>query len=232
MKLHKIIFITLLFILSLGGSYAQESYFCDKEGTNLYYQRTEVATGNVRYNHVMTIESIIENANNSKTIKYKSTFTKPKGTQMYGGPIHLSASINNSGDVTLDIAKSVAAVFGNILGTNKLSSHGGKTTLPSNIKPGDTLPDAYANVSAGFAKMSIKVTDRKVLRYETITTPAGIFDCIVVSEHKVEKGTLRNRETTALTWYCKDIGFVRHDTYDKNMKKETSEVLQKIENGK
>ena len=64
-----------------------------------------------------------------------------------------------------------------------------------------------------------------MLRSEVLSTPAGDFDCVVVSEHKVEKGPGRNRVTTALTWYARGTGMVRHDTYDRNMKLETSEVL-------
>ena len=74
----------------------------------------------------------------------------------------------------------------------------------------------------------VRVTDRKVLRVERLETPAGMFDCPVVSEHKVEKGPGRNRETTALTWYAEGIGMVRHDTYDRSGLLETSEVLTGI----
>ena len=51
----------------------------------------------------------------------------------------------------------------------------------------------------------------------------------MVSEHKVERGLGRNRVTTALTWYARGIGMVRHDTYDKDMVLETSEVLIEID---
>ena len=60
-----------------------------------------------------------------------------------------------------------------------------------------------------------------------ITVPAGTFDCIVVREHKVERGPGRNRTTTGETWYARGIGYLRHDTYDKNLKLETTEVLKK-----
>ena len=78
-------------------------------------------------------------------------------------------------------------------------------------------------------KYRVKVTDRKVLRYETISTPAGTFDCIVISEHKVEKAPVYKRETTALSWYSDGVGYVRHDTYNKNMHLETSEQLYSID---
>ena len=100
--------------------------------------------------------------------------------------------------------------------------------LPANMKPGDILPSAEAEVTILGMKYRVKVTDRKVLRYETISTPAGTFDCIVISEHKVEKAPVYKRETTALSWYSDGVGYVRHDTYNKNMVLETSEQLYSI----
>ena len=96
------------------------------------------------------------------------------------------------------------------------------------MKPGDILPDANCTVKAGLLQYKVSVTQRKVLRLETLKTPAGEFECTVVSEHKVEKGPGRNRETTALTWYSTGVGMVRHDTYDKRLKLETSEILCRI----
>ena len=76
--------------------------------------------------------------------------------------------------------------------------------------------------------MNVTVTERRVLGTDTLTTPAGTFPCVIVSEHKVEKGMMRNRVTTARTWYARGVGMVRHDTYDRNLKLETTEVLEKI----
>ena len=203
---------------------AQEPYFCTRQGVRLYYVRTNVDDGSVHWRHVMTIGKV-----SGGNVSYTSSFTKASGSAMYGGPISLSAGIRADGGVEMDIAGSVAAVFSNVIGAKNAHSTGGITVLPADMKPGDTLPDARAEVSAGIAKMTVTVSERKVLRSEQLTTPAGTFDCIVVQEHKVEKGTMRNRITTAQTWYARGIGMVRHDTYDKNMVLDTSEILNKIE---
>lgn len=147
---------------------------------------------------------------------------------MYGGPVALKVTVKQDGDVEMDAAQAVAAVFSNILGTRNVRTSGGLTVLPSDMEPGDTLPDVSGSATAGPVSMKVDVTGRKVLRRETLTTAAGTFDCIVVQEHKVEKGSLRNRVTTAQTWYARGVGMVRHDTYDKHMELETTEVLVKI----
>ena len=147
---------------------------------------------------------------------------------MYGGPVSLSARLAQNGDVLMDISASLSSVFKNIFPNLNVSSEGSSTVLPSDMTAGDVLPDASCVVRAGALRYTVTVSERKVLRKETLSTPAGVFDCIVVSEHKVEKGPGRNRTTTAHTWYSRGIGMVRHDTYDKDSVLETIEILEKI----
>lgn len=202
----------------------QDAYFCTTEGAKLHYERTETDSGALRWRHVMSIDSV-----KGGDVSYNSLFTKPGGGRMYGGPVRLNVKISDSGDVKMDVAQSVASVFANMFGGRNVKSEGAETVLPAHMKPGDVLKDASGTATAGLASMKVDVSERKVLRKETLTTPAGTFDCVVVREHKVEKGTLRNRVTTADTWYARGVGMVRHDTYDKHMKLETSEVLIKID---
>lgn len=203
----------------------EQAYFCTSAGTRLHYQRVDADDGALRWNHVMTIESVSADG----VIEYNSNFTRPGGGKMYRGPVSLEVKVGPDGDVEMDVANSVASVVANIVGERRVKSEGVMTVLPSDMAPGDVLPDASGTVTAGFASLNVCVSDRKVLKTETVTTPAGSFDCIVVREHKVEKGSLRNRVTTALTWYARGVGMVRHDTYDKNMKLETSEFLVRME---
>lgn len=206
----------------------QDAYFCTREGAVLHYVRTSADDGSLRWNHIMTIDSV--KGDGPMEISYNSLFTKPGGRRMYAGPVALKVSVTTSGDVHMDVAQAVASVFSNLLGAVKIRSAGAVTVLPASMAPGDVLPDASGAVKAGPASIKVEVTDRKVLRLETLTTPAGTFDCIVVQEHKVEKGTFRNRVTTARTWYARGVGMVRHDTYDRNMELETTEVLARLEN--
>lgn len=216
---------TLIFALTLSlFAGAEEPYFCNRQGAKLHYERKEVKDGSLVWRHVMTIDTVSPDG----AVRYNSRFTKPGGGQMYGGAVALSVVIKDSGDVEMNVAQSVGSVMANLFNAKNLKTTGGKTVLPSDMKPGDVLPDVSGTASTKLASMNVAVSDRKVLKRETVTTPAGKFDCIVVQEHKVEKGTLRNRVTTARTWYARGVGMVRHDTYDKNDKLETSEVLVKI----
>ena len=203
---------------------AEEPYFCNRQGAQLQYERTTVDDGSLVWRHVMTIDRVGADG----AIDYNSLFTKPSGAKMYGGPLALHVDVTQDGDVGMNVAGAVGSVFSNVFGAKHLKTTGGQTLLPADMEPGDVLPDASGTASTKVASMSVSVTRREVLSREILTTPAGTFDCVVVQEHKVEKGTLRNRITTARTWYARGIGMVRHDTYDRNFKLETSEVLVKI----
>ena len=144
-------------------------------------------------------------------------------------PAVMTALISRDGDVTLDIAASLVSVLKGILWKNaRITAEGGLTLLRPVLTPGDTLQSAPGKVRALGMTMNVTVTERRVLGTDTLTTPAGTFPCVIVSEHKVEKGMMRNRITTARTWYARGVGMVRHDTYDRNLKLETTEVLEKI----
>lgn len=212
---------------ALAYAGAVEPYFCTRQGTRLRYVRTDAGDGTIVWKHTMGIDGISEDEGKT-LVRYNSLFTKAGGGRMYGGPVSLTVRVSADGDVHMSVAESLASVFANVVGARNVRQEGGVTILPSDMKPGDLLPDITGSASAGPLKITVSVTDRKVLREETLKTPAGTFECVVVQEHKVEKG-VRNRVTTARTWYARGVGMVRHDTYDRNMKLDTSEVLQAID---
>ncbi len=226
---------TIFLFASAANLMAQEDiahannspYFCNRANTTLEYTRT-TAEGDVKWYHTMQTGDIKNNGDTS-TVNYTSFIVNHKRKPYYGDdPAKLTAVVTKNATI-LDVAESVAAVIRTVLPKKaKISSTGGESALPSDMAPGDTLPDVYASVKALGLTMKITVTDRQVLRTETIRTPAGEFECIVVRERKVEKGMGRNRHTIADTWYSKGTGMVRHDTYNPELELQTSEVLTSI----
>lgn len=230
MEIRRAIIVIIMLLTAFSGSYAQEAepYFCVRDGATLEYER-RFTDGQVKWYHTMKIMEVEGVSESASVVEYTSHILNHKMKPYYGDePARLSARIEG-GDVVLNVAESVAAVFRTLLPQkSKISSTGGESALPLDMAPGDTLPDVYASVKALGMTMKITVTQRRVLRYETITTAAGTFDCLVVRERKVEKGMGRNRHTVADTWYSKGVGMVRHDTHDKNMVLQTSELLTRI----
>lgn len=100
--------------------------------------------------------------------------------------------------------------------------------LPNNLSVGQTLPDAdlLMNVSMNpiNMKMTVKVFDRKVVGEETVTTPAGTFDCIILSQSTESKMGVKVTGSSR-EWYAPEVGMVKQESYNKKGKKIGSSVL-------
>lgn len=223
----KQLFSAIALLLFWGFSaWAGEPYFCTQQGRTLFYERRDAASGKLERTTTWVIGEVHDEGGRTR-VDYTFGLNKPNGAPMYGGPSEMSVLVERDGDVRMDVSGTMKAVFANMFPNAEIVSTGELTLLPANMRPGDVLPDARSVVTVRGIKYRTEVTERQVLREERITVPAGTFDCVVVREHKVERGPGRNRTTTGDTWYAPGIGYVRHDTYDKNLRLETTEVLKK-----
>ncbi len=207
---------------------AQEPYFCTMAGHKLYYERYKPDMKKILQTTTFEIESVKPEGDGSR-IEYYLTLRKGNGRTLYGGRTFLSVDVNSEGDVLLDVAGTARAILQGLSNSARIKSEGENTILPSNMHPGDTLPESLCTVSVSGIKLRINIRDRMVLREETITTPAGTFDCIVTRERKVENGPLHHLDNWVDNWYVRGLGYVRHDIYDKDMEFEGSEILIRIE---
>lgn len=216
----------LLLILSGLPALAGEPFFCVLPGRTLYYERYDASGTKLKRTTTLDIVSV-QPSGSGRRVEYGFALRKANGADMYGGRALLVTEIDADGTVRADLGASMKAVIHNLLPNAKLVSNGETSRLPAGIKPGDVLQDAHCVVDAAGIKYRIDVTERRVLRAERITVPAGSFDCLVVREHKVEQGPGHHRDTISDSWYAPGVGYVRHDTYNKNMRLDTTEVLKK-----
>lgn len=113
----------------------------------------------------------------------------------------------------------------NITGTN--------VVIPNDLSVGQTLPDASMtmDIDMGGINMSMTVlmTDRTVDGKETITTPAGSFECYVISyTSNIKMGM--NRTGKAKQWLAKGVGMVKQEDYNKKGKLTGTSVLTEFSN--
>lgn len=224
----KMILILAALLLSVISATAQEPYFNTKAGQVLHYERSKTGAGKPYQTTRLQFDSV-KNTPDGQRIYYDMLVRKANGRAIYGGNVAMTSDINRQNDVTMDLGQTITKVIKNYLPNAKAISEGTQAVMPSRMQPGDILPEAHAVVRAGSLKYTVDITDRSVLRTETITTPAGTFDCIVIRERKVEKGPMINHAKWSENWYSRGIGYVRHDNLDKNMQLEESEILVRIE---
>ncbi len=87
---------------------------------------------------------------------------------------------------------------------------------------GTLLADGSLKVSVVVAgginiNMTVLITDRKVEARENKETPAGTFDCIVLSQ-KVSTKMLLKVQGASKEWYAENLGLVRSESYNKKGK--------------
>ena len=92
--------------------------------------------------------------------------------------------------------------------------------LPNNLSVGNMLEDGNVTIAMNMSgiKMNISVdqTNRKVERKESITTPAGTFECYLITETTTSKTMGANQEMNNKLWLAEGVGMVKQETYKKN----------------
>jgi hypothetical protein len=99
----------------------------------------------------------------------------------------------------------------------EMKVEGGNLELPANLKAGDILEDgdlkiSYSGEGMPAMTMTINISNRKVESAESITTPAGTFDCFKITFDMATKMMMTVKAKGA-EWYAKGVGMVKSESY-------------------
>lgn len=102
--------------------------------------------------------------------------------------------------------------------------------FPTHPVAGQTLPDVTSTMTMtmnGVAMMTttITMTNRKVEGFESVTTPAGTFDCVKFSYNTESKSKMMDMKSSTMMWMCKNTGMVKMENYDDKGKLESKNIL-------
>lgn len=183
-----------------GASWEMTSYNAKgKEGGKIYYELAEKSEqgGDITF----TIQTRFEDA------KGKETFESTYKAYCHGGVFEIDMQSKMDG-VALGAYKDM-----------KMEVDATNYEVPDlNVSPGTKLDDASLEVKvAGIFNMIINTTDREVLDREEIKTPAGTFDCLVLTQTTESKMIVKVQATTK-EWFAPGVGLVRSETYNKKGK--------------
>ena len=239
MILKNKLFLLLIFSLMLNVSFAQdgcliENFFL-KEGAKWeykdYYKKGKtVSTTTTTLDSVVFVED--------STLFFTNSITKYNGQEVSHG---------NSNGLYIctgyDVYMSFVSYESDTIVTNKFNGIAVKTdtldkdttvvttivmvgykylNYPANLRVGQTLKGAKYKFSP---TVKGEVYDRVVEKKEILTTPAGTFDCFLIS-YKSE-GVIYGVPFYRLTkeWYCPQVGIVQTEIYNKKGKLKTKKVL-------
>jgi len=101
--------------------------------------------------------------------------------------------------------------------------------IPSELNVGDELDDGSITMTGDIPMtISIKIENRKVEAKETITTPAGTFECYKIS-YDVNMKTVMSQSSKGVEWIAKDVGVVKSESYNGRGKLMGYSLLTKFE---
>lgn len=94
---------------------------------------------------------------------------------------------------------------------------------PTATKVGETLPDASINIKVatnGMTVMNMTTTimNRKIEKEETIETPAGSFDCLLITQTTKIENKVISKDYPSKDWFVPGFGVVKTESYKSNGK--------------
>ncbi|MFD2828680.1 DUF3108 domain-containing protein [Leeuwenhoekiella polynyae] len=105
--------------------------------------------------------------------------------------------------------------------------------LPNNLEVGQGLPDIKTDIAvkSGAINMNFHIytTDRKVIGRESVTTPAGTFECLVITQN-VDTKMLFAKNTTTKIWIAEGVGMVKQEDYKSSGKLDEYQMLTAFSN--
>jgi hypothetical protein len=111
-------------------------------------------------------------------------------------------------------------------------------SFPWDMKEGDDLEQSVFELTAkqngkDFMKMRRIVNDRHVGAIEKVTTPAGTFTCLKITENATTSTSMMGREMPKKTdksiqWFAPQAGLVKTESYDSNDKLQYTTELSSI----
>lgn len=163
-----------------------------------------------------------------------STMFDEKGKELMKGDLEFKCE---NGTVFIDMRNFVSEEQLKAFSNYEMKIESENLEIPSSLSAGQSLKDGKIVItgvgSAIPMKMTVTITDRKVEAKESMTTPAGTFECFkITSKTKLQNqmGVTMNMEFSSVEWIAPKVGMVKSESYNRNGKLNGYTVLSKREN--
>jgi hypothetical protein len=227
--MKKTIFSSLMGMFLLAGALAQDCpmYFPDVINTQLEYKQYD-KKGGLTGSSIQKVTDI-KKSGDSYEVKISAESFDAKGKSL--GTMQMAAHCEN-GIYYIDMKNLMGQQSMEAYKDMEMKIEGGNLEIPSSMKAGDLLKNgdmkiAFSSGGMTIMNMSFSVTNRKVEAVESVTTPAGTFDCYKISFDVATK-MMVNVKTKGVEWYAKGVGMVKTETYSTDGKLLGSNILTSI----
>jgi hypothetical protein len=203
------------------------NYFTLSKGNVFGYQNLD-AKGKVTGTTTTTCLDVVK-AGLATNFKVKSEYTDSKNSKP---SIHEYTLRCENGNFYMDMQGFMDPKSMESLEGMELKVDSKDMMYPSVLSAGETLPNASITISASSGGMNImnmiiNITNRKVVGNESVTVPAGTFDCYKLT-YDVETKMMFKTNTTVVEYINMGVGNVKTETFDKKGKVAATTVLSEL----
>ncbi len=154
-----------------------------------------------------------------------------KGKEMLNGDLSFKCE---NGTMYLDMRNFISEEQMKAFSNYEMQMEATNLEIPSSLSPGASLPDGKLTLTASGTpfpmKMTVTISNRKVEAKESVTTPAGTFDCLKITGTTTMESQMGVRITSELStveWIAPRVGTVKSESFNKNGKSAGYTVLSK-----
>jgi hypothetical protein len=227
--MKKSFILSFLGLLLSSGLFAQDCplYYPDALNSQLEYQQFD-KKGKLSGSSIQKVTDFKKTGNGYEVrVTAESFDAKSKSL----GTMDLAARCDG-GIFYIDMKNLVGAQSMEAYKDMEMQVEGGNLELPANMKAGDVLKNgdmkiAFASGGMTIMNMTFNVSNRKVDAVESITTPAGTFECYKIS-YDVAAKMMINVKTKGVEWYSQGVGLVKSESYSTDGKLLGSNVLASV----
>jgi hypothetical protein len=215
MKTMKIISAFAISLLLTSFVKAQDcDYFSMSKGMILAYQNTD-SKGKVTSTTRTTCLDV-STVGQAIIYKVKSEFADAKGKNQSTREFEMKCE---GGKFYVDMRNFIDPKSMEGFKDVEVNVDGNDMEYPSGLSAGQTLPDAVITISAAtggisLMKLVVTITNRKVVGIESVTVPAGTFECYKIT-YNMETKMMIKINTVVSEYVNMGIGNVKTETFDK-----------------
>lgn len=158
-----------------------------------------------------------------------SVIYNDKGKKVTEGDLELTC---DNGTFIMDMRKFIPEEQQKAFSSYEMKIESENLELPSKLSVGQTLKNGSVTLTAVGSpvpmKITVNITDRKVEAKESITTPAGTFECYKISSKsntQMQMGINMSLNFSGTEWIAEKVGMVKSESFDKNGKSAGYTVL-------
>lgn len=228
MKNAKSLFVVILTAVLITNVKAQDcSYYTLSEGMVTAYQNLD-AKGKM----ISTTRSTclnVSQAGDAVIYKIKSEYADAKNSNQSTKELEMKCE---AGVFTVDMQNFVDPKSMEAFKGMEVSVDSKNMVYPSGLAAGQTLPDASITISAAtggvnLLNLTVNISNRQVIGTESITVPAGTFECYKIT-YDIETKMMFKVSATVAEYVSMGVGNVKTETFDKKGKLTGSTVLVEL----